>query len=135
AFHARGRDPLHERFLRDEEEDDDRRDDEHAGGHEQVPGRAAMLRLIRLQAEAERELLGAQEEDERPEEIIPYAEERKERDDDERGFGEREHDAEEDAQFAAAVDAGGIGKLGGNREEELAEEKNGECLAEPRGDP
>src|SRR4051794_25208818 len=115
------RDALDKRLLGEEKQQDRGQDDQGAGGHEQVPGGAAGFALEILQAEREGELFGALQVNQWTEEIVPDAHERKERNDREGGFCERQNDPPEDAQFAASVDAGGFGKFGRDGHEELAE--------------
>ena len=88
-----------------------------------------------LQAQGKGELLGTLDVDQGAEEIVPQAHEGEEGNDGECRPGEGEDDAGEDSQFAAAINAGGFGKLVGNSDEELAKQEDVECRAEPGGDP
>ena len=126
TLHAGGGDAFDEGSLRDEEEDDDRENDEHAGGHELIPGRGAVLGLEGLEAEGEGVLIGILQKDEGAEEIAPGPEEGEEGDDGERRAGEGEDDSPVDHELVAAVDAGGFGELVGDGDEELAEEEYAE---------
>ena len=135
SFNTSRRYARDECFLGEEEEEEDGEDDQDAGGHEEVPGGAAELGLVALEAQGQRELFGAVDVDERAEEVVPGGHEDEEGDDGEGGAGEGEDDAPEDAQFGAAVDAGGFGEFFGDGHEELAEEEDGEGGAEPGGEP
>src|SRR6266566_4674851 len=70
----------------------------------------------------------------RQEEVVEGVEEREERNGRDRRLREPEDDRGEDAQLAATVDTGRVEVLLGNLQEELAQEEDRECVAEPVGD-
>ena len=62
----------------------------------------------------------------RPEVLVPLADEGQQRQGGQRGRGVREHDLEEDPHVLGAVEHGGLFHLAGHGEEELAQEEDGE---------
>ena len=74
--------------------------------------------------------VGRLEVDQRVEEVAPLVDEREQRDRDERRLGQRQDDPPQDAQVVGAVDAGGVGQLGRDAQEELAQQEDEEGIAE-----
>ena len=68
---------------------------------------------------------------ERQEEVVPRVEHREERHRGDGGLRQSHDDRRQDAELAAAVDARGVEVLLGDREEELAQQEDGERVAEP----
>ncbi len=131
AFETADGDALDEVALGDEEDEDDGYDHHGGSGHEEVPaGAAGEGSAEHGEAEGDCELVGVLGEvEEGAHEIVPGADEGEDGDGGEGGFGKGEHDAPVDGDFAGAVDVGGVGELGGEGAEELAQEEDVESAA------
>ena len=109
---------------------------ERAGGHQQVPRRAAGLLWKFCSPSAERELFRALQVNQRPEEIVPDPHEREQRHHRQRRLrASGRITRQKMPNSLAAVDARGFGQLDRDRHEELPQQENVERRAEPRRHP
>ena len=72
--------------------------------------------------------------EERPQELVPWADERDQGDREDDREGQRDGDAPQDGELAGAVDAGRLEQLDGQLEEELAEDEHRGCADGERQD-
>ena len=99
--------------------------DERAGHDETVVGGVEAAEVV--DGDGKREELGLLEDDLRTDEIIPCAENRDEKERADHRAHEWNHDREEDPEFAGAVEASGLEKLGGDGiEHRLTKEEDAE---------
>ena len=119
-------DALDKVALRHEKDNYDGQNHQGRGCHEQVPaGAAGEGGAEHGEAEGDGEFVGVLGEVEKgAHEVIPGADEGEDGDGSQGGFGEGQHDAPVDHDFAGAIDVGGIGKLGGQGAEELPQQED-----------
>ena len=101
----------------------DRQQRDHRHREQVVPLRG-QLALERVERELQREVLGARQHDQRPQEVVPAPHHREDREHRERRRRQRQDDAPEDAPLARVVHARRVDQLVGNRQHVLAQQEH-----------
>src|SRR5687768_3851321 len=125
TLHARHDHAFDEVLLRQEENDNHRQQYRDAGGHQEVLLGAVQV-LERVEADGQRLFLHALRVDQRAEEVVPVADERKHRDRRQGGLAGGQSDVQEDLEDVATIEPGGLFELARDGQEELAQDENEE---------
>ena len=125
SLHTADHDPGNVMPLQRKEKNQDRKDREHGAGHHQLCVLDVLADEVR-HCDRQRVPRTVREDDQRPHEIVPGRHEHEDRQGHQDGARERHHDRPVDAEFSGAVDARRVEQIVGDRQHELADQKNAE---------